>query len=99
MLTLNMRHLRCWGMSRRIDPDQRKVTTSITLRPDLLARLDETAARLDRSRNWTAECALRSFLETNSTPRIWTAPAVAERAPPGGAVGSRATLREPPAAT
>jgi hypothetical protein len=58
-------------MSSRLDPSARKRPTSFTLRPDLLARLDEAAARLDRSRNWTAEHAITTFLET--TTSIWQA--------------------------
>jgi hypothetical protein len=43
-----------------------KVMTSIMLKPDLRARLDDFAAAMDRSRSWLAAKAIEAFLETPS---------------------------------
>jgi predicted transcriptional regulator len=40
----------------------RKIVTSLTLAPDLLARLDTVATAADRSRSWVAGEAIRQYI-------------------------------------
>jgi predicted transcriptional regulator len=41
----------------------RKVTTSLTLDPGLIARMDTVATATDRSRSWVAGEAIRQYIE------------------------------------
>jgi hypothetical protein len=63
-----------------------KVPVTITIPPDQLARLDQIAADLDRSRSWVASRALGAFLAVTDNPSPNQA-APGEAEPPGA--GSR----------
>lgn len=47
----------------------RRVTTSIVIRPDLLAELGRVAATLERSRSFLAEKAIREYLDRHAAAR------------------------------
>ena len=55
--------------SMNMEASPSKVSTSIALEPDLRARLDAEAARLDRSRSWLTAQAIREMLERNAGGR------------------------------
>jgi hypothetical protein len=84
-----------------------KVMTSIMLKPDLRARLDDFAAAMDRSRSWLAGRAIEAFLESPSvqaepssaTPGLEPPPPAGgrDRREPAASQVSEARLPMPPA--
>ena len=46
----------------------RKIATSIAIDPDLIGRMDQAAADLDRSRSYVARLAFEEFLASRSSP-------------------------------
>ncbi len=59
-----------------------KVQVCISLAPDQIARLDQYAAELDRSRSWVAGRAIEAFIPPSLHSRGW--PAEAAEPPPAG---------------
>ena len=60
-----------------MEQQNRKVPTSLTLAPDLLARLSAAAVRLDRSRSWLASQAIEQFLQNTEMPAYVSAKVLA----------------------
>jgi len=58
--------------------------TSIMLKPDLRARLDDFAAAMDRSRSWLAAKAIEAFLESPSVQAVPSSATPGLEPPPAG---------------
>jgi hypothetical protein len=73
-----------------------KLTTSVMLQPELRERLDDEAARLDRSRSWVVSRAIADFLFRSASGG---APITAAVASPLGGGGPSAMPGPPTRAT
>lgn len=57
-----------------MQPKPRKMSSNFTIDQELLGRLDEVAARQDRSRSWLIEQAVRQMLDQPAQPKPSTVP-------------------------
>ena len=51
------------GTSAKTRPTSRRALTGVRMRPELVARVDELARSMDRSRNWLIGKAVEEFVE------------------------------------